>query len=387
MSDLKTKSPKKKKSAEASGLSRRDFVAKAGLVVAAGLPLRAFASDKPAPKATSTSEVEWNLVSAFPRDLPGYHSSMVRMIDAVKEMSGGKFKISLFPAGEKCKAFDSFDFVSKGSAHVGFGVPYYWRAKNEAFQFFGAVPFGLTAREMYAWVNYGGAKSLADELYGAHNLLYFAASNSGVQMGGWFNKEIKSVADFKGMRIRYPAWSGDCLKHFGADVVTIPAGEIYAAIKAGKLDAVEWVGPWNDYSLKLHEVAKFYYWPGWHEPGTLNDIFVHKPAFEALSAENKAIFKYAVKTTQIDMMSELDAKNNEYLSLLQGRHKIQLRRFDDATLKELSKVSERLFEEAAAKDGLTKRILESFKKFREEAMAWSEISEEGYLAARATALR
>ncbi len=358
--------------------TRRKFLGESGALAAASLTIPAAASAQ-----TAAKKFAWDLVTAWPKDLPGYHSSLVRMTEQVSQMSEGRLTIKIRPGGELCKPFECFDFVSKGSAQMGNGVPYYWRSKSEAFQFFATIPFGFTSSETEAWIHHGGGRALATELYDSFGLVYFPAGGSGCQMGGWFNKEINSINDFKGLKIRYPAFAGDVLKKHGAIVTMVPAGEIYSALKSGQIDAAEWVGPWNDYALKLYESAKFYYWPSWHEPGTVNDIFVNKTAWNSLPKDLKAILTNAIQAMELDFNAELSARNNGYLSLLLNSHKVQLKRFSDETLTELAKTSKAIVEEAANKDPMTKKVFQSYTQFRYNVLSWGSVAEGGYMAARA----
>ena len=244
------------------------------------------------------------------------------------------------------------------------------------------VPFGLTAQEMNGWLYYGGGLKLWEEVYAQYNLVPAAAGNTGVQMGGWFNKEINSLDDLKGLKMRIPGLGGEVFKRAGGIPVTLPGGELYTALQTGALDATEWVGPYNDLAFGFYKVAKYYYYPGWHEPGTTLEAIINKEAFDALPEDLQEIVRSACKVVNQDMLAEYTARNNAALKTLVNEHNVQLRAFPDEVLKELRKISDEVVAELAAKDETAKRIYISFKKYREQVKAWHEISEKAFLRAR-----
>jgi hypothetical protein len=195
-------------------------------------------------------------------------------------MSGGQLEVRVFAAGELVPAFGSFDAVSSGNAEMCHSVSYYWQGKSPAFNFFTAVPFGLRATEHAAWITYGGGQELWDEVAAPFDIKRFLRASTGVQMGGWFNQEINSLDDYKGLKFRMPGLGGEVLRRLGAAVINLPVGEIFPALQAGTIDGTEWVGPWHDMAAGFYKVAKFYYWPGWHEPGTTGEVMVNLKAWE-----------------------------------------------------------------------------------------------------------
>ncbi len=235
---------------------------------------------------------------------------------------------------------------------------------------------------MNGWLYYGGGMELWREMYARFNLVPMAAGNTGVQMGGWFNKEINSLADLKGLKMRIPGLGGEVLKRAGGTPVNLPGGELYTSLQSGAIDATEWVGPYNDLAFGLYKAARYYYYPGWHEPGTTLEAIVNKKAFDALPRDLQAIVENACKVVNQDMVAEYAARNNAALHELVTRHKVQVRRFPDDVLKKLRELSDQVVAELARKDQDAKRIFESFRRFREQAMAWSELSDLAYLQAR-----
>jgi len=280
-------------------------------------------------------------------------------------------------------AFEAFDAVSRGTAEIGHGASYYWKGKSEAAQFFAAVPFGLTAQEMNGWFYHGGGLELWNEVYAEFGLVPAPAGNTGVQMGGWFNREINTLDDLKGLKMRIPGLGGEVLKRAGGTPVSLPGGEIFTSLKSGAIDATEWVGPYNDLAFGLYKAAKHYYYPGWHEPGTTLEAFVNKKAFDALPKDLQSIVLNACRIANQDMLAEYTARNNNALHTLVTKHKVDLRPFPDSVLKKLRALSDEVVVEIAAKDPLSKKVYESYKQFRDQAIAWHNISERAYLNARA----
>jgi TRAP-type mannitol/chloroaromatic compound transport system substrate-binding protein len=357
-------------------MQRRDFLKHAGSGAVAATALAAPAI------VTASTPIRWKMVTTWPKNFPGLGTGAENLAKSIFEMSGGRLEIKVFGAGELVPAMEIFDAVSRGTAQMGHGAAYYWKGKSEAAQFFAAVPFGLTAQEMNAWLYYGGGMELWREVYAPFNLIPAAAFNTGVQMGGWFNKPINSVADLKGLKMRIPGLGGEVLKRLGGTPVNLPGGEIFTSLRSGAIDATEWVGPYNDLAFGLHKAAKYYYYPGWHEPGTTLEAIIHKPAFEALPKDLQAIVMVALQAANLDGLSELTARNNTALNDLITRHKVELRKFPDDVLRQIRQVSDQVVAEIAHKDPLSRRVYDSFINFRDQATAWHEVSERAYLNAR-----
>ncbi len=363
--------------------ARREFFKRAGLVSAAALA--GVSCSKPqqsAPQVQTRKTYEWKMVTTWPKNFPGLGTGANYLARIIEEMSAGRIKVKVYGGGELVPPLGIFDAVSRGTAEIGHGAAYYWKGKHEATQFFAAVPFGFNALEINGWLRYGGGQELWDELYAQFGLKAFAAGNTGVQMGGWFNKEINHTSDFAGLKMRMPGLGGEVLSRLDAAVSNIPGGEIFQALKTGVIDATEWVGPYNDLALGFYQAAKYYYWPGWHEPGTSLEAMINKKAFDALPANLKAIVTRACQAANEDMLSEFVARNSAALQTLISEHGVQLKRFPDEVLKELGRTSKEVVAEVADKDPFSQKVFESFDKFRGESASYTRISEEAYTLAR-----
>jgi len=373
-------------------LKRREFLQGAGVSALLGgglsgcdsteqVDMNATSSPTPEP-VTRQETIEWKMVTTWPKNFPGLGTGANYLAELIGQMSGGRLKVKVYGAKELVPAFEIFDAVSSGTAEMGHGAAYYWKGKSEAAQFFAAVPFGLTAQEMNAWLYHGGGMELWQEVYEPFGLVPTAAGNTGVQMGGWFNKEINTVADLEGLKMRIPGLGGEVLKRAGGTPVSLPGGEIFPSLQSGAIDATEWVGPYNDLAFGLYKAAKHYYYPGWHEPGTTLECFVSKKALEALPADLQTIVISASRIANQDMLAEYTTRNNRALQTLVTEHKVDLRRFPDAVLEKLRALSDDVVAEVAEKDPISKKVYESYKAFRDQVMAWHEVSEKAYLNAR-----
>jgi len=356
-------------------VKRRDLIKAAGLAAAAG------AATAAAP-AQAAKKIRWKMVTTWPKNFPGLGTGANYLAKLINEMSDGRIQVKVYGAKELVGALEIFDAVSQGTAEMGHGASYYWKGKSRAAQFFAAVPFGLTAQEMNGWLYHGGGMELWEEAYAPFGLVPGAAGNTGVQMGGWFNKEINSVKDLEGLKMRMPGLGGEVLKRAGGTPVLLPGGEIFPALQSGAIDATEWVGPYNDMAFGLHKAAKYYYYPGWHEPGTTLECFVNKKALEALPKDLQIIVRNAIKIANQDMLADFTAKNNKALAQLVTQHGVELRQYPDEVLKKLRVLSDAVVREEAEKDPLTKKVFESFIAFRDQATKWHGVSEQAYLNAR-----
>lgn len=372
-------------------MKRRDFVKGAGIAMGAGLLGSACGKEQApaaAQKAAATQvptaqTYEWKMVTTWPKNFPGLGTGAQFLADLIGQMSAGRIKIKVYGAGELAPAFEAFDVVSKGTAQMGHGAAYYWKGKSEAAQFFAAVPFGLTAQEMNSWIYHGGGLELWQEVYAPFGLVPMAAGNTGVQMGGWFNKEIKSLEDLEGLKMRIPGLGGEVLKRLGGTPVSLPGGEIFTSLKSGAIDASEFVGPDNDLAFGFHDAAKYYYYPGWHEPGTTLECFINQQAFNELPEDLQVIVRNACRVANQDMLAQFTSTNNRALQTLVNEHKVELRRYPDEVLQQIRKVSDEVVAEIAGQDELSQKVYDSFRSFREQVMAWQDISERAYLNARA----
>lgn len=332
--------------------------------------------------AQAKAEHKWKMVTTWPKNFPGLGTGANNLAALIGEMSGGRIEVKVYGGGELVPPFEIFDAVSRGTAEMGHGSAYYWKGKSEAAQFFSTVPFGLTAQEMNGWIYHGGGLELWTELYAKFGLVPAPAGNTGVQMGGWFNKEINSVEDLKGLKMRIPGLGGEVLARAGGTPVNLPGGELFTALQSGAIDATEWVGPYNDLAFGLYKAAKFYYYPGWHEPGTILEAMINKQVFDALPADLQSIVLNACKVVNQDMLAEYTARNPAALQTLISKHGVQLRRFPDDVILKLRELSDQVVAEIAEKDEFSAKVYASYKKFLVQAKDWSGISELTYLQAR-----
>lgn len=341
------------------------------------------ANEASAATAQPQQTFEWKLVTSWPKNFPGLGTGPEKFAKMVEDMSGGRLKIKVYGAGQLVPALEVFDAVSRGTAQMGHSGAYYWKGKAPAAQFFTSVPFGLTAQEMHGWIHYGGGMELWQEVYAPFNLIPLAGGNTGVQMGGWFNKEINSLKDLDGLKMRIPGLGGEVLSRAGGTPVTLPGAELFTALQTGAIDATEWVGPYNDLAFGLYKAAKYYYYPGWHEPGSMMEYTVNKTAFDALPSDLQAIVKVASRAANQDMLDEYTSRNNHALKELVEKHGVQLRAYPDDVLQKLKGLSVEVLEELAAKDPMSAKVYASFQTYLEGVTSYHKISEQAYLNARA----
>ncbi|PLA74559.1 ABC transporter substrate-binding protein [Hydrogenovibrio sp. SC-1] len=368
-------------------MKRREFIgAVAGATAATAMTAcgqkesESQATEKSASKPFET--VHWKMVTTWPKNFPGLGTGANRVAELINELSGGRIEVKVFGAGELVGAFEVFDAVSRGNAQLGHAGAYYWKGKIPSAVFFSSVPFGLTPDEMNGWLYSGGGMALWEEAYKPFGLIPNPVGNSGTQMGGWFNKEINSLADIKGLKMRIPGLGGEVLKRAGGVPVTLPGGELFPSMQSGALDATEWVGPYNDLAFGFHKVAKYYYTPGWHEPGTTMECMINEKAFNALPADLQSIVRNAMKVANLEMLAEYTAKNQQALQTLVEKHQVQLRHFPDIVLKKLKDLSEEVVEEEAAKDPLATKVWASQRAFKTQVSQWTNLSELAFLKAR-----
>ena len=325
---------------------------------------------------------QWKMVTTWPKNFPGLGMAAENFAELVARMSGGRLKVKVYGAGQLVPAMEVFDAVSQGTVEMGHGASYYWKGKSPTTALFTTIPFGLNAQEMNGWLHYGGGMALWRELYEPFNLIPLAAGNTGVQMAGWFNREINSLADLKGLKMRIPGLGGEVVSRVGVEAVNIPGGDLYIAMQTGVIDATEWVGPYNDLAFGFHQVAKYYYYPGWHEPGPTLELMVNKQAFSSLPDDLQAIVEGAARAINQDMLDDYTARNNGALKELVETHGVEVRPLPDEVLAELNRVTDQVLEEIANKDPLFKRVYESQNAFKTGVMDYHKISEEAYYRAR-----
>ena len=372
-------------------LPRRKLLAAGGIGLGAAGLLATGCSKTPEPAVTqapavSTAKRELKLVTTWPKNFPGLGTSAQRFADRVTEMTDGRLTVKLFAAGELVGAFESFDAVSEGTADMYHGAEYYWVGKNKAFAFFTAVPMGFTANEIDAWIHHAGAQELWDQLSARFNIKALACGNTGSQMGGWFNKEINSLDDIKGLKMRMPGLGGEVLNRIGASGIALPGGEIFPALQSGAIDATEWVGPWNDLAFGFYKITKYYYYPGFHEPGSALAAGVNKDVWESLSKADQEIIKNAAQAENNNMYAEYNAKNTDSLNTLINDHDVQLRQFGDDIYQAFANTSNEVLAEVADVGSLESDIYNSFIEFRSKAMRWTKLSDQTYANRREAAL-
>jgi TRAP-type mannitol/chloroaromatic compound transport system substrate-binding protein len=347
-------------------MDRRSLIKNVGLagVLAAGV----------APAVHAQAAVRWRLASSFPKSLDTIFGAAETFSKAVREMSGGKFEVSVHAAGELMPAFGVVDGVQGGSIEMAHTAPYYFFGKDECFALGCAIPFGLNSRQMSAWMYEGNGLKLMREFYAKYNIINFPGGNTGAQMGGWFRKEVKSMADVKGLKFRIGGFGGKVIERIGGVPQNIPGGDIYPALEKGTIDAAEWVGPYDDQKLGFGKIAPFYYYPGWWEGGPELDFFINQKAFDALSPENKAIVQSAASHAHVTMQARYDALNPTALKQLVGSG-VKLRPFPADMMNASFKAAMGLYEELNAKNESWKKIYADYSKFRTEQNLWFRFTE------------
>ncbi len=351
-------------------MERRSFVRGAGLagVLAAGA----------APAIVhAQANIRWRLASSFPRSLDTIFGAADVFAKKVKEMSGGKFEISIHAGGELMPPFGVVDGVQAGTVEMAHTAPYYFFGKDETFALGCAIPFGLNSRQMSSWMIEGNGLKLMREFYKNYNIINFLGGNTGAQMGGWYRKEIKSIADVKGLKFRVGGFAGKVIERMGGVPQNIPGGEIYQALEKGTIDAAEWVGPYDDQKLGFNKVAPNYYYPGWWEGGPQLDFYVNTKAYDGLSAEYKAIIEAASAVAHVDMQAKYDARNPAALKQLVATG-TKLARFPKDVMEAAFKESMALYSDISAKNPHWKKIYEDFAAFRRDQNLWFRFAEAGF---------
>ena len=358
-------------------MKRRSFLKGTAVVGAAGAATGTLATP-----AISQGLRQWRMVTTWPKNFPGLGTGAELLAKIIDRGSEGRLKIEVFGAGQLVKPFDSLDAVIAGEVEMGHGTPYYWRKKIPAIAFLSAYPYGMTAQEQNGWIQYGGGQQLAEEMYASLGCKYFVSGNTGVQMGGWFNKEINALEDYRGLKMRIPGLGGEVIKAAGASTINLPASKILNAMETGQIDAMEWVGPYNDLALGVYKHAKYYYYPGWHEPGTTLDNFINIKEWNKLPSDLKTVVEAANIAVNQLVLSEFVARNNSALKTLVGKHGVILKQFPDDVLAGFSTLSNKVVNDLASSDALSRRVLDNILTYRTEAVAWTSLSETTFTAAR-----
>ena len=349
-------------------MERRSFLKKAGAGLAAG------AIAAPVIGQGTQPEVKWRLASSFPKALDTIYGGAEVIAKRCAAATNGKFQIQLFAGGEIVPAFGVVDAVQNGTVEVCHTAPYYFFGKDPTFAFACAIPFGLNGRQQNAWMYHGGGLALMREFFKDYNMINFPAGNTGAQMGGWFRKEIKTVADLKGLKFRIGGTGGLPLTKLGVVPQQIPGGDIYPALEKGTIDAAEWVGPYDDEKLGFYKVAKNYYYPGWWEGGPELDCFVNIKAWEALPKDYQAIFEGACYEANVDMVAKYDALNPAALKRLIGNG-VKVQPFSNEIMAACYKATQETYDDIATKNAKFAKIYEPWKKFRNEQIQWFSVAE------------
>lgn len=356
-------------------MKRRSFLAGVGLTGLAAATL-------PAPAIAQRKRPPLKMVTTWPKNYPGLGVSAERLATRIRDMTDGEIDIKVFAANELVPALESFDAVSSGAADIYHGAEYYWQGKSKAYNFFTAVPFGMTAAEINAWIYHGGGQELWDELAAGFKIKPFMCANTGVQLPGWYRNEIKSLDDLKGLSIRMPGLGGEVMRRLGAASVTLAGPDIFPALQNGTIDAAEWVGPWNDMAFGFFRLAKYFYWPGFHEPGSSLSAGFNLKVWESFTKQQQAVVRAACAAENDYTLAEYNAHNGAALKTLVEKHGVEIRRFPDEVIAALKKTSREVLEDAAKEDPFTAKVYESFLAFLETTSEWTRIGDEGFVEAR-----
>jgi len=344
--------------------------------------LKAAAAAVPGAPAVAQSRCDVRLVTPWPAGFPGLGTAADRLAKRISLMSGGSLAVKVFAADELVPAFGEFDAVANGDAEMYHAVEYYWQGRSPAYAFFAAVPFGLTADEMAAWIYEADGQSLWDEVAGGFGLKPFLAGSTGAQMGGWFRRPVRSIDDLRGLRIAIPGLGAAVLRRLGAAPTALSGSAIVPAFRDGSIDAAEWFGPWGDVTLGLPEVASHYYYPGFHEPGTALALAVNAAFWESLTLSQKAVLEAATATETVLSRAEFDAQNAIALKALREERKVEVAPLPDRILQALGQASGEVVAEAGSHGALPQRVYQSFLQFRQTALAWSKVGDQAYREAR-----
>lgn len=353
-------------------LKRRDFLKKAAISGAGMTVLGACGGDTgdPAsgagegPSVITGPSVQWRLVTSFPRSLDFLHGAAEHVAERVDALTEGRFTMRVYPAGEIVPGLQVMDAVQQGTAQAGYTGGYYYIGKSPALAFDSTIPFGLSTRQNIAWMYEAGGLELLREVYADFGIIQFPCGTTGAQMGGWFREPVESLSDLQGLRMRIPGLGGEIMSRLGVSVQVLAGGDIYPALERGAIDATEWVGPYDDLKLGFHEIAPYYYYPGWFEPGLNATMQVSRQAYEELPPTYQEALQTACRETYIVTMARYDAGNPAALETLVNEHGVTLRRFSDEILQAAWEESNAYLEEQAARDETFRRVYESFREFR-----------------------
>lgn len=333
-------------------------------------------------KQEKQEQFVWKLVTSWPKNFPGLGMAPEKFAKHVNAMSNGRLTVKVYGAGELVPGFQVFDAVSQGTVEMGHSGAYYWKGKIPAAPIFSAIPFGMTATEFNAWLHYGGGMELWQELYKPFGIKPLPGGNSGAQFGGWFKKEINSVADLQGLKMRIPGIAGEVLKSAGGLPVTLTGGEIFSALQSGAIDATEWVGPYNDLAFGFYQAADYYYSTVWHEPGTGLEFLINQAAFDKLPADLQAIVEVAANAVNESTLAEYNARNNAALKTLVEEHGVKLRQFPAEVIEVLKQHTDALIVEQSAANKDFARVWKSYSEFLASMREFNKLTLQSYYESR-----
>lgn len=349
-------------------MHRRQFMTKLGL---AGLAAASGTGVKAPNVWAKGPSVIWRMATSWPKGFPILQTGAERFAEQVKILSDGRMKIEVYAANEKVNPLKVHDSVSEGIIECGHTTAFYWATKVPAAQWFTSVPFGMKAQDLNTWYYEAGGREIWEHIYAGHNLLPMLGGNTGIQMGGWFNREIKQPEDFSGLRMRMPGLGGQVVARLDAKVVLLPAGEIIQALKTDQINAAEWVGPYHDTLMGFPEVAKYYYAPGWQEPGASMELIVNRSAYDSLPLNLKQIIRAAAAQLNHRLLCAFENKNRQALQKITAERKIKLRLFSHSVLRVLEQLSREVLESVAAKDPLALKVHTAYKRFQHDMRQFS----------------
>jgi len=354
------------------------------LFACVGILLSSCGDQQPQQNTTATSKAKeqkvyhWKMVTSWPKNFPGLGMAPEKFAKYVNAMSNGRLTIHVYGAGELVPALAVFDAVSQGTVQMGHSGSYYWKGKIPAAPLFGAIPFGMTADELNAWLSYGGGKELWREMYKPFGVIPLAGGNTGAQFAGWFKKEINTIDDLKGLKMRIPGLAGEVLEKAGAIPVNLPGGEIFSALQSGALDATEWVGPYNDLAFGFYQAADYYYSSVWHEPAAGLEFLINEKAYNALPKDLQAIITVAAKAVNEDTLDEYNARNNNALQDLIIKHHVKMRTFPEPVLAKLKEYTQQVMAEQAEKDPGFAKVWHSYSTFLQQMRAYDDLTLKAY---------
>ena len=334
-------------------------------------------NNSPGVQGADLPNIRWRMVTSWPKSLDTIYGGATTVCDRVAAMTGGRFTIEPYAAGEIVPGLEVLDAVQNGTAECGHTASYYYVGKNPALAFGTSVPFGLTAQQQNAWYYHGGGLETMHELYNDFNVISFPAGNSGVQMGGWFKNPVNSLQDLKGLKMRIPGLGGKIMSSLGVNVQVLPGSDVYLALERGAIDAAEWVGPYDDLKLGLNKAASYYYYPGWWEPGSSFEIQVNKSQWDRLPVEYQEILKSAAMEANLNMLSKYDALNREALKILvEGGTKLTA--YPPEILQAAQKAAEDYYTQESNNSPAFKKVYDQWNQFRTEVWRWNKINELSY---------